>query len=266
MSSAPAVERTDAYRTHLQETVLVKRMRVKSRNREVRMWGLISKRFIQCGSFIGFYSGDTSSLTCPDGSLYSLDVGPSQPCIVPFSDESQITPSDRDRHPLASMNEPSEGEYANTHLAVQDFTHAEIHQVETIPHQEQAQFFRAMAAFACRDIQSGEALTWWYGTAYAPIREQQGYTAGFACQRVLNEEVFIKAKSQAVLEVLGERGCVPSYCVFPVLRSQTLKSARFKRHRRHTTDSDGEESESFSSGSSYEEPYHPRPSMRRKTV
>ena len=261
MASNDAVQR-DAYRQYLYETVLVKRTRLNVRNQQTRMWGLHAKRDLKAGEFIGIYTGSYASLTCPLRTRYAVDVGPSQPCIVPFADEDQITPNERETHPLACMNEPSEGEFANTHMAIQDFTHAEVEGVEFIPHHEQARFFRCMAGFACEDIPSGAALTWNYGTSYEPIRTLLGYVAGKPCRRVLADEVFIAPNSKAVLDALGR---VPHYAVFPVMRSQTLKSERFKKHKRHSVDSEGEKSESFSSGSEHTaEAYQARPTARRR--
>ena len=258
-----ATPQIDAYRRHLLETVLVKRTRVRVRNEERRMWSLVARpgRVIRAGSFVGFYTGAMNTLECPPDSLYALDVGVGQPCIVPFADEEHISPFERDRHALASMNEPGEGEFANCHLAVQDFSHGEIEGVESIAHHDTAQFFRGMACFACIDIQSGEQLTWPYGSGYEAIRQQQGYVAGRPCQRVLNDEIFIKPNSQSVLDAIPR---VPAHCVFPVPGHKNIKSARFKKHRRHSVDSQGEESESFSSGSEHEEAYKPGPSTSRR--
>ena len=260
MASEP-VQR-DSYRQYLYNTVLVKRTRLQVRNEERRMWSLVAKRDIRVGEFIGIYTGSYASRTCPAGSHYALDMGASQPCIVPFANEAQITPSERETHPLACMNEPSADEVANCHMAIQDFTQAEIANVESILHHEQSRFFRCLCCFACEDIQSGEALTWNYGPAYAPIRKLIGYAAGSPCRRVLADEVFIKPDSRAVLETLGR---VPHYAVWQILLTQTIKSGRFKmKHARHTADSEGEQSESFSSGSDLEEAYKPRPSARRR--
>ena len=160
------------------------------------------------------------------------------------------------------MNEPSQGEYANCHMAVQDFNASEIQDVTVIQHHETARYFRGMACFACQDIPGGEALTWNYGPAYEPIRQQMGYTAGQPCRRVLENEIFIKPDSQSVLDALPR---VPAYCVYPVLITQQIKSSRFKVRRRHSTDSEGEMSGSFSSGSDVQqEVYRPRPSRRRE--
>ena len=259
--ASEAVQR-DSYRQYLYNTVLVKRTRLQVRNEEKRMWSLLAKRDIRAGEFIGIYTGSYATRTCPPGSHYALDMGASQPCIVPFGNEALITASERDTHPLACMNEPSEGEHANCHMAIQDLTRAEIANVESIQHHEQSRFFRCMCCFACEDVRSGDALTWNYGPSYAPIRELIGYAAGNPCHRVLADEVFIKPDSRAVLEALGR---VPHYAVWPILLAQTIKSARFKvKHARHTADSDGEQSESFSSGSDLEEAYKPRPSARRR--
>jgi hypothetical protein len=252
----------DAYRQYLYETVLVKRMRLNVRNQQTRMWGLHAKRDLKAGEFIGIYTGSYASLTCPLRTRYAVDIGPSQPCIVPFPDEDQITPNERETHPLACMNEPSEGEFANTHMVIQDFTHAEVEGVQSIPYHEQARFFRCMACFACEGIRRGDALTWNYGNSYEPIRTQLGYVAGQPSQRVLTGEEFIAPNSEGVLDALQR---VPHYAVFPVFQSQTLKSSRFKKHRRHSVDSEGEESESFSSGSEHAaETYQPRPTARMR--
>ena len=117
----PPVMQRDAYRQYLYNTVLVKRTRLNVRNQETRMWGLHAKRNLKAGEFIGIYTGSYASLTCPLRTRYAVDVGPSQPCNVPFPDEDHITSAERDTHPLACMNEPSEGEFANTHMIFQDF-------------------------------------------------------------------------------------------------------------------------------------------------
>eukprot|EP00966_Prymnesium_polylepis_P176432 4083931-Prymnesium_polylepis.1 len=186
-------------------------------------------------------------------------MGRGQPCIVPYPDESHITPQERDRHPAACMNEPSEGQHANCHMAIQDFTHGEIENVAAIQHNEKAAYFRGLACFTCVDIPSGEPLTWWYGNSYEPHRQTTGYVAGYACRRVLDDEIFIQDDSRSVLQTLRR---VPSYCVWLVL-SRTIKSARFKVKRKRKVDSEGEESDSASSGSDHEEAYRPQPFRRR---
>lgn len=257
------LQQQDAYRQYLYDTVLVKRTRLKVRNRETKMWGLVAKRDIQPGAFIGIFTGDYSNTTCPSRSHYAFDVGPSQPCIVPFADEDHITSNERDTHPMACMNEPSVGEFANCHMNIQDFTHGEIENVASIPNHEHAQFFRCMCCFACENIRSGDALTWYYGSAYEQIREMLGYVAGRHCRRVIADEPFVRPNSQAVLAALQRR--VPHYAVWPIRNTQHIKSARFKkRSRQHTVDSEGDHSESFSSGSDLEEAYKPRLSTRRR--
>jgi hypothetical protein len=71
----------------------------------------------------------------------------------------------------------------------------------------------------------------------------------------------VEPNSRAVLKTLSS---VPNYAVFPILKKQTIKSERFKqRKRRHKADSEGELSESFSSGSAQNNEYVPRPTKRR---
>ena len=66
--------------------------------------------------------------------------------------------------------------------------------------------------------------------------------------------------SRSVLESLRR---VPHYCVAPIV-SRSVKSDRFKVKRKRRIDSEGEESESFSSGSDLQDPYKPRLSKHRK--
>lgn len=251
---------SDEYRQHLYDRVLVKRTRLLAKNKTVREWSLIAKRDIPSGSFVGFYTGSMDRTDCPHGSFYALDMGVSQSCIIPFPDEDHISPFERQRHPLACMNEPVEKTHANCYMTIQDFTHAEIDNVESIQHHANARFFRGLACFACCRIREGEQLTWDYGKHYQNNRVLKGYEAGLQCKKVLDAEVFIQENSRSVLDTLLR---TPHYCVFPVL-SPTLKSARFKVKRKHTVDSDGEESESFSSGSSHDELYKPHGTVRRQ--
>lgn len=256
---------SDVYREYLRKTVLVRKTKLLVRNRETRMWGLVAKRDLQVGELVGIYTGSYDSLSCPPQSRYAVDIGTSQPCIIPFADEDAITPFQRDTHPLACMNEPSQGRVANCHMAIQDFARSEVESVDSIAHNEEAFFFRCMACFACEKIKRGDMLTWYYGSAYEPIRALLGYTAGQTCSRVQQEKVFIASNSQATLDALGGR--VPHYTVFPILRTQTIKSARFKKKKRHSVDSEGEASESFSSGS--EEPgeaYSRRSTARKRSA
>lgn len=252
---------SDTYRKYIYKTVLIRRTLLRVKNEEKRMWGLVAKRDIQAGEFIGIYTGSYDTSICPQDSHYSLDMGSSQPCILPFADESNITTPEREKHPLACINEPSAGTHANCHMAIQDFSHDEIENLEAIPDHHRVNFFRCMCCFACEHIRSGAYLTWNYGPAYQPIRVLVGYAAGFSCRQVLDNEVFIKKDSAAALEALGGR--VPHYAVWGISQKQSVKSARFKRPKKRRVDSDGEVSDSFSSGSGYEEKYKPK-SKRKK--
>lgn len=254
---------SSTYKEYLRSTVLVRSVKLETRNRETRMWGLVAKRDIKTGELVGIYTGSHDSLTCPPNSRYAVDIGTSQPCIIPFADENAITPFQRDTHPLACMNEPNQGRVANCHMAIQDFARHEVEGVASIPHNDEASFFRCLACFACEDIKRGDPLTWYYGKSYEPIRAVLGYTAGEICTRVQEGDVFIASDSQATLDALSGR--VPHYTVFPILRSQMIKSARFKKKKRHSVDSEGEASESFSSGSEGErEVYHRRGTARTR--
>lgn len=224
------------------------------------MWSVVAKRDLTTGTLIGFYTGDMQPM-CPPGSHYALQFGATQPCIVPFPNEKAISSVQRDTHPLASMNEPEEHYYANCYMVAQDFAADEIEGVTALEGHGTARFFRGMACFACTDIRAGHTLTWNYGPAYEAIRQLVGYTAGWPCRRVMEHEAFIEAKSQSVLSVLPK---VPHYCVYPVRQSQCIHSLRFKLvHRRHSVDSEGEPSETESSGSGAEEAYRPRPTKKR---
>ena len=254
-SSAEPPER-DSYRQHLYETLLVKRTRLVTRNGETREWSLIAKRPLPIGSFVGFYTGDYMASNAE--SLYAVDLGPGQPTIFPFSDEQKIRSTERDRHPLASANEPPDGQHANMHMEPQDFATEEVEGATSHYNHDIAKFFRGLACFTCTDVAAGEQLTWHYGPSYEPHRVRQGYTAGLPCKRVLDGTPFLLKDSASVLQTLPR---VPYYCVFPVIAS--LKSERFRLKRVHV-DSDGEESVASSSGSGHEEKYKPRPSARRQ--
>lgn len=262
MCSMKTLMSSDTYKEYLRKTVLVRSVKLQVRNRETRMWGLAAKRDLQVGELVGIFTGSYDSLTCPPQSRYAVDIGTTQPCIIPFPNEDAITPFQRDAHPLACMNEPSQGRVANCHMAIQDFSRSEVDSVESIAHNEEAFFFRCMACFACENIKQGDMLTWYYGSAYQPIRTLLGYTAGQTCSRVQEENVFIAPNSQATLDALD--GHVPHYTVFPILRTQTIKSARFKKKKRHSVDSEGEASESFSSGSDEPAEAYSRQSTARK--
>jgi len=247
----------DEYRQHIFDHILVKRTRLRTRNAEKREWSLVAKTDIPIGTFIAFFTGSMSTLASSAQSLYAVDMGPGQPTIVPFPDEDHITPQERDRNPLACSNEPAEGQHANMHLMPQDFARSEISGIETLYNNDIAHYFRGLAAFACRDIEAGEQLTWHYGSSYEPNRLLMNYAAGFPCKRILEDEPFVQNDSKSVLDTLTR---VQSYCVYPVVRA--IKSERFRTKRPARIDSEGEESVASSSGS-HEEAYKPRPSKRR---
>ena len=252
--AANSQPRLDEYRQYLYNRVLVKRSRLLVRNRETRMWSLVAKRDLPRGTFVGFYTGAMDRNECPE-SYYALDMGPGAPCIVPFADEQRITPFERDRHVLASMNEPVQGEHANCDMVPQDYSHAEIDNVQAIANHETARFFRGIACFTCVDVRRGDQLTWYYGDSYQPHRDHIGYVAGMRC-RDLDGLVH----SRSILDSLQR---VPHYCVAAIV-GRSVKSDRFKVKRKRHVDSEGEESSSSSSGSGHEEAYKPRPSRFRQ--
>lgn len=260
MTSRGPIEESDEYRKHVFKYVIVKRTRLRTRNGEKREWSLVAKTDIPLGKFIAFYTGPMSTTSPLAESRYAVDMGPGQPTIVPFPDENDITSQQRDRNPLACSNEPAEGHRANMHLIPQDFTKEEVDSVRNVYNHEIAKYFRGLAAFACRDIQAGEQLTWHYGPRYEPIRRLMGYVAGLPCQLVEQDRPFLKDNSASVFESLG---AVPAYCVFPVLTN--IKSIRFRPKRPARVDSEGEESIDSSSGD-HEQAYDPtrRPTRRSK--
>ena len=250
-SSSNPTPGMDAYRKLLFETVLVKRTRLYVKNKEVRVWGLVAKCDIPSGTFIGFYTGAYDRTICPSSdSIYALDMGRGQPCILPFADENRITPHERNMHPLACMNEPSDQEHANCHMVVQDFARSEVEFSQFSNYHQTAWFFRGVACFACDDIAHGDPLTWHYGNEYQSHRDNIGYVVGKTCRAIEDEDLFVKERSRAVFKRLEH---VPSYCVYPVSRKAT--SLRFNK-RRHRVNSDDEMS---SSGS---ETYNPISSRR----
>jgi hypothetical protein len=253
-------ESQDAYEKYIHNIAVVKRMRLQMKNQTVLSWSLVAKKNISCGSFLGFYTGSMEMTMRDRESHYALEVGYKQPCIYPFEDETNITSKVRNKHPLASMNEPNKGTHANSHMVIQDFDVAEIADVTNVYNYTHARFFRGLACFACCDIKKGDALTWHYGSKYQPIREGVGYEVGSPCKKVIDEEPFVRENSKTVLDAL--EGSIPCYAVFMVLKTQNIKSSRFKKQKRHSVDSEGDESDSFSSGDEADA-YKPRPSKSR---
>ena len=138
------------------------------------------------GSFVGFYTGTFSTEQVE--SLYAAQVD--DMFIYPFADERAITVFDRNRRPLANMNEPLEHTHANCCMIVQDFL---PHEVLDVPHTEDsARFFRGLVCFTCEDVKKEQELTWHYGRHYASHREQEGYKAGKPCKALLDKEVFMR--------------------------------------------------------------------------
>ena len=143
---------------------------LRRRNREVTEWALVATRDLPRGTFLGFFAGEVS--TEARESLYAATVGHVH--IYPFADEARITPAERARRPLASMNEPAEGDTANCFMVVQDLLPDEVLGPAG------ARLYRGLACFTCRDVARDEELTWHYGASYEPHRRRQGYVAGAA--------------------------------------------------------------------------------------
>lgn len=252
---------SERYRAHLSSTVLIRQETLVSRNRTCQEWGLFALRDLPAGTFVGFYSGDY----LPDQagtSAYTVRMGRFEPCIVPFRDETSISREERVLHPLASMNEPPAGEHANCHMQAQDFSASEIQGLDPAPASVPVRFYRGLACFACDDVKEGSALTWHYGTAYQPMRDEKRYEAGYLCKKVLDGEAFVASDSAAVLRAI-ER--VPVECVYPIRGSH--QSERFKPARRRGVRArdDSESEPDFSSGSDADtsEGYRPRPTKSR---
>ena len=142
--------------------------------------------------------------------------------IYPFRDESKITLDQRRNRPLANMNEPSVGRYANCCFLPQDFKHDEVEGVENISGHNAARFFRGLACFTCEYVAKNEQLTWHYGNAYAPNRKEQGYEVGKPCLLLLEKQPFIEENSKSVLSVIPK---VPYTYLIPV--TGLRKSSRF---------------------------------------
>lgn len=255
-SSAPS----NIQYTELSELYTLKRVRLLSRNKETLTWGIVAKRQIKTGTFIGFFTGRFVPVASfkEIESLYAVQIDRMH--IVPFQNEQTISYSDRQTHSMANMNEPHVGQRANCCMQVQDFAHSEVHNVESIPNHTDARFFRGLACFACCDISAGEELTWYYGKAYEPNRRKQGYEAGKDCQLFEDRQVFIPSDSSGAIEAVG--GKVAATAVYPVF-STTMKSERFKppQNRKRRRDSNSDE-DSSSSGSGHEV-YKPKEQSRQ---
>ena len=242
-------------------TFIIKRRRRFGRNSELLEWCLVAKRRIQKGEFIGFYDGDVRE-TCTRDSVYAVSMD-RRHCIVPFPNEADITYSQRQKLPLTCMNEPNKDQYANCFMSVQDFSAEEIHNVHLIADYTHAHFFRALACFACCDIEKDEELTWWYQNSYQKIRDAKQYTAGKQCKAVTDNVIFILPNSQSVLNAVKKVSHQSVVAVFT-----TIRSARFdrkmrlnkkrRRARKRTSGSSSESSDDgWSSGSEQPDSYTP---------
>lgn len=228
---------------------------VRRRNIEITEWSLVATHDIAVGTFIGFYTGDFDD-TYRD-SLYAAKIDSMH--IYPFKDESNISIDERKNRPLANMNEPSVGTYANCCFVPQDFKHDEIEGVQNIPGHKAARFFRGLACFTCENVKKNEELTWHYGNAYAPNRKEQGYEVGKPCLLLLEKQHFIEDDSRSVLSVLPK---VPYTCLIPV--TGLRKSPRFPlpKKKRRRNGSDDESEDESSSGSGHEMKYKPDANSR----
>lgn len=226
----------------------------RKRNQDITEWSLVAKTDIPLGTFIGFYSGEFA--TDVRESLYSAKVDSTH--IYPFPDEERITALQRTQRPLANMNEPAKGSYANCCMLVQDFSTQEV--VHSSP---DVRFYRGLACFTCTDIKANEELTWHYGASYQSHRDEQDYEVGYNCKLLTQKKVFIPDHSQGVLSVMPK---ISLDCVFPV--QGLRKSERFplekKRKRKKNTSS--EDSDSSSSGSGHIQKYKPSAESRQSRL
>ena len=149
---------------NIHETVAVSRTVLRTRNEETREWALVAKRDLPAGSFVACYSGFMGRVSIKKQSLYAVDMGHSQPTIIPFaSEDCCISSRERARHPLCSANEPALLEHANMHLEPHDFAHREVEDVGRVYKHRLANFCRELAAFTCTDVKAGKHLTWHCG-------------------------------------------------------------------------------------------------------
>ena len=235
--------RNDLFRLHTKE--------LRRRNLSITEWGLVAKKDIPSGTFLGFYTGDFRN--DERESLYSAKVD--NVYIYPFSNESAISLSERERHPFASMNEPQTGTHANCCMIIQDFDCNEVTQVDP-----NARFYRGLACFTCTDVKESDELTWHYGKAYEENRKLQGYSAGWPCEKLLRKLVFIPSNSASVLTYMPK---VSIDCVFPVYG--THKSERFKKERKKKRKRDSDDdSDTSSSGSGHIPKYQPSNSIESR--
>jgi hypothetical protein len=231
------------------------------RNVEVTEYSLVATRDIPVGTFIGFYTGEFSQ--DERSSMYAAKLNHMH--IYPFANEETITIGERESRPLANMNEPSKGTYANCCMIVQDFKHDEIIFANDLQGQEvsRARFFRGLACFTCARVKGGEELTWYYGKSYESNRASQGYEAGRPCNMLIENTAFIPDDSQGVLSVMPR---VEYSCVIPIFGMN--KSSRFalpKKKKRRKNDSDDESTTSSSSGSGHIPKYDPTKSTTTRS-
>ena len=188
----------------------LRRERLRRRNTDGMQWMLASKRDLPPGVFLGMYDGTFRSTS--SSSLYAIEITDTV-SVFPFEDETNISYSQRQMHPLASMNEPRQSTQANCSIVMIDFSADEVLNVDQIPNYENAYFFRGLVCLTCSNVRTHDELTWHYGDGYNAHRQRENYIAGDPCTYKLTEADFRKFVP------------VPAASVFPMFKA--TKSDRF---------------------------------------
>ena len=226
-------------------------------------WALFAKRVIPKNTCIGFYTGryiknkDFLKLD----TLYGVSINPNT-LILPFENELNVSYEDRLTHPLALMNEPRENQKANVMLVIQDFKPSEITGLQNTPEQTKKPiFFRGLAAFVCRDINTHEELTWHYGNSYEKVRKEKKYKAGSECTTVIANNSKDVLHPETEKNLLSLDGKVPYTYVFPVYnkvrseREDEFFDRKKGKRKRKKDDSDNDSDSDSDSDESYKEKY-----------
>lgn len=183
----------------------LRRKRFKLKNVEGLQWSLVAKRDLESGTFLGMYDGTFRRSSQGEKSLYAAQII-GDISVFPFEDESRITYAEREVHPFASMNEPSEGEKANCVVYSVDFPKDKF--ASTSP----PDFYRGLLCMTCRPVKMHEELTWYYGKEYDVHRQQEGYQVGRACRLHITDEDISKFQP------------VPRNAVYPVFSQSDSSS------------------------------------------
>lgn len=119
-------------------------------SRSEKEWGLYTKKKLEQGAFIAFYTGTWYPLYSKKGNKYSVNVRDF--ALVPRIKNPRL-------HFAAMANEPSVGESVNSTLLEIEYDGGEFNETSDTK-------YLCVALFAVRNIKENEEILWYYGENY----------------------------------------------------------------------------------------------------